>query len=163
MAKKIVIKDEKELRKAVHRDNYLLVIIGFIFVIVDYDMFSVTPKLITIEDTSLKVLIVVFQFIFIASLFFWERRKKKIIAILLNGEKTDGKIIDSIPIKSNRRLIHYVHEFEYKVDGQKFTVFSKSKLGAKEYRYTVIYESNNPENSIILEHLKGNVQRLISY
>ncbi|MEP0265618.1 hypothetical protein [Dokdonia sp.] len=163
MAKKILIKDEKELRKAVHRDNYLLVIILLVFAIVDYDMFSVYPKLITLEDTSLKVLIVVFQFIFIASLFFWERRKKKIITILLNGEKTDGKIIESIPVRSNSRLIHYVHEFEYKVNGQKYTVFSKSKLGSQAYRYAVIYESNTPENSIVLEHLKKNVQRLISY
>lgn len=163
MGRKVIIKDERELRKAVHRDNYLIIIILLVFTAVDIDMFSKTPVLVAIKDTSLQIMIVVIQVLFVVSSIIWERRKKKIITVLLNGEKTDGIVIDTIPVRSNSRLLHYVYEFTYKVEGQKYTVFSKSKRLLKDYRHAIIYESNNPENSIVLEHLKKNVQRHVSY
>jgi len=128
---KVVIKDEKELRKAVHRDNYIYIILLLACVVIDYDMFSESPRLITIDDTFLKIAVVAFQVIFIVSLVVWERRKKKIISILLDGKTTNGTIIDSLPIKNRGRLLHYVHTLSYQVENKDYTVHSKSKKGAK--------------------------------
>ena len=163
MGGKVVIKDEKELRKAVHRDNYLIVGVLLVFIAIDYDMFSFYPRLITIEDTFLKVAVVAFQVIFIVSLVVWERRKKKIISILLDGKTAKGTIINSLPIKNRGRLLHYVHTLSYQVENKDYTVHSKSKKGAKGDLYIIVYKSNHPENSIVLEHLKKNVQRLVNY
>lgn len=163
MGRKVIIKDEKELRKAVHRDNYLIIMILLVFATVDFDMFSKNPVFVAIKDTSLQVMIVVFQIIFVITLFIWERRKKKIIHVLLSGEVVNGEIIDSVPVRSKARVMHYIQVLTYKVNGQDYTIHSKSKKGKKGDTHIIIYESNNPENSIVLEHLKKNVQRLVSY
>ncbi|WP_299678846.1 hypothetical protein [uncultured Dokdonia sp.] len=161
--KKVIIEDEKKLRRAIHRDNYLIAGVLLVFIVINYDMFSAYPRLITIEDTFLKVVVVAFQVIFIISLVVWERRKKKIISILLDGKTAKGTIIDSLPIKNRGRLLHYIHTLSYKVGGKNYTVHSKSKKGAMGDLYMIVYKSNHPENSIVLEHLKKNVQRLVNY
>jgi hypothetical protein len=164
LAKKVVVEDEKKLRKAVHRDNYIYIILLLACVVIDYDMFSESPRWVVLGgNTSAKVLIIAFQLVFVASLFFWGRKKKKIIAILLNGEKTKGKITDSVAIKPTSSAGIKIHVFTYKVDDKKYTVSSKDKYGSKGDKYTIIYETGNPKNSIIFEHLKSNVQELISY
>lgn len=164
MAKKVVIGDEKKLRRAVHKDNYIYIILLLACFVIDYDMFSESPRWITLGDnTSVKVLIIVFQLVFMVSLYFWERKKKKIITILLNGEKTKGKITDSVSVGSSSSAGIEIHVFTYKVDDKKYTVSSKDAYGSKGDKYTIIYETGNPKNSIVLEHLKSNVQELISY
>ncbi len=161
--KKVFIEDEKKLRKAVHRDNYIYIILLLICVVINIDMFSPSPRWITLGgSTSVKIVIIAFQILFIISLFFWYKKKKKIIAILLNGEKTKGKITDSVSLRSNSSHIN-ICVFTYIVNDKEYTVSSKDKYGDKGDKYTIIFETNNPENSIVYEHLKNNVQQLISY
>ncbi|WP_299767475.1 DUF3592 domain-containing protein [uncultured Dokdonia sp.] len=161
--KKVIIEDEKELRKAVHSDNYIYVILLLVCVFINIEMFSVSPRWITFFDTiPKKVVFIAFQILFVILLFFWVRKKKKIITILLNGEKTKGKITDSVSIRSNSSSTT-ICVFTYTVHGKEYTVSSKDKYGSKGDTYKIIFETNNPENSIVYEHLKSNVQALISY
>lgn len=95
----VKITDSKALSKAIHKNNYLIVFILLVFVIIDFDMLSVKPKFITLES-SIVNLILVFQVIFIISIYVWSLKKRTTLTILNNGFTSKGNYTDTVSLKT---------------------------------------------------------------
>ena len=158
---KIRLTDKTKIAKILNRNNYLIVIIGILFLVIDYDLFSSEPKFLITEGFFWKGIAIVFQIIFIGTLVQWEYKKQRIIEILSNGTIVRGKLEFSEKMKPHREsATFYIHLFEYKVDNRKYEVTfkNKSKSVASDF---IIYQSNKPKNGIVYDDLKKGLKKLI--
>jgi vacuolar-type H+-ATPase subunit I/STV1 len=157
---KIRLTDKTKIAKILNRNNYLLIIVGIIFLIIDYDLFSPQPKFLITEGFFWKGIAIVFQLIFIGTLIQWEYKKQRIIDILSNGIITRGNLEMSERIKPNRESSFYIHLFEYEVDNKKYEVAFKNKRNSVKSDF-IIYQSNNPKNGIVYEDLKNGLKKMV--
>jgi vacuolar-type H+-ATPase subunit I/STV1 len=158
---KIRLTDKTKIAKILNRNNYLLIIVGIIFLIIDYDLFSSQPKFLITEGFFWKGIAIVFQLIFIGTLIQWEYKKQRIIDILSNGTITRGKLEMSEKIKPNHESSFYIHLFEYEVDNKKYEVTIKNKQNSVKSDF-IIYQSNNPKNGIVYEDLKNELKKMVA-
>jgi vacuolar-type H+-ATPase subunit I/STV1 len=157
---KIRLSDKTKIAKILNRNNYLLIIVGIIFLIIDYDLFSSQPKFLITEGFFWKGIAIIFQIIFIGTLIQWEYKKQRIIDILYNGTITRGKLEMSEKIKPNRESSFYIHLFEYEVDNKKYEVTIKNNQSSVKSDY-IIYQSNNAKNGIVYEDLKNELKKMV--
>ncbi len=157
---KIRLTDKTKIAKILNRNNYLLIIVGIIFLVIDYDLFSSQPKVLITEGFFWKGITIVFQLIFIGTLIQWEYKKQRIIDILSNGIITRGKLEISERIKPNRESSFYIHLFEYEVSNKKYEVAFKNKRNNVKSDF-IIYQSNNPKNGIVYEDLKNKLKKMV--
>ncbi|MBC3758467.1 hypothetical protein H7U19_08635 [Hyunsoonleella sp. SJ7] len=158
---KIQLSDKTQISKILNRSNYLIIIVGLIFLIIDYDLFSSEPKFLITEGFFWKGIAIVFQIVFIGTLIQWKFKKQRIIKILSNGTIIRGNLKYSEKIKPNYESSFYVHLFEYKVDNEKFEVIFKNKSRNVKSDF-IIYQSNNPKNGIVYEDLKDGLKKMIA-
>ncbi|TDQ27511.1 hypothetical protein [Tenacibaculum caenipelagi] len=157
---KIRLTDKTKISKILNRNNYLLIIVGIIFLIVDYDLFSSQPKFLITEGFFWKGIAIVYQLIFIGTLIQWEYKKQRIIDILSNGTITRGKLEMSQRIKPNDTSSFYIHLFEYEVNNKKYEVTLKNKKSSVKSDF-IIYQSNNPKIGIVYEDLKNELKTMV--
>ncbi len=157
---KIRLSNKTQIAKILNRNNYLLIIVGIIFLIINYDLFSSQPKFLITEGFFWKGIAIVFQIIFIGTLIQWEYKKQRIIDILSNGTITHGKLQMSEKVKPNQESSFYVHLFEYEVDNKKYEVTLKNKRNSVKSDF-IIYQSNNPKNGIVYEDLKNGLKEMV--
>ncbi|MEM5567123.1 hypothetical protein WNY78_18545 [Psychroserpens sp. AS72] len=158
---KIRLSDKSKIAKILNRNNYLLIIVGIIFSIIDYDLFSSQPEILITEGFFWKGIAIILQIIFIGTLIRWEYKKQRIIDILYNGTITRGKLEMSEKIKPNRESSFYIHLFEYEVDNKKYEVSIKNNRNNVNSDY-IIYQSDNPKNGIVFEDLKSELRKIVA-
>lgn len=159
---KIRLSDKNKIAKILNRNNYLIVIVGIIFLIIDYDLFNSKPKVLITEGFFWKGIAIVFQIIFIGTLVQWEYKKQRIIEILSNGTIIRGKLEFSEKMKPHRESASfYIHLFEYKIDNRKHEVTFKNKNKSVASDF-IIYQSNKPKNGIVYEDLKKGLKELVA-
>lgn len=158
---KIRLSDKTKIAKILNRNNYLLIIVGIIFLLIDYDLFSSQPKVLMTEGFFWKGIAIVFQVIFIGTLLQWEYKKQRIIDILSNGTITRGILEMSEQVKPNRESSFYIHLFQYQVGNEKYEVTIKNKKNSVRSDF-IIYQSDNPKNGIVYEDLKAELKKMIA-
>ena len=159
---KIRLADKTKIAKILNRNNYLILITGILFLVIDYDLFSSKPKFLITEGFFWKGIAIIFQIIFIGTLIQWEYKKQKIIEILSNGTIIRGKFEFSEKIKPHREsATFYIHLFEYEVDHKTYEVTFKNKSKSVASNF-IIYQSNKPKNGIVYEDLKKDLKELIA-
>lgn len=156
----IRLSDKIKISKILNRNNYLLVAIAIIFLIIDFDLFSSQPKFLKTQGFFWKGIAIVFQIIFIGTIIQWEYKKKRIIDILSNGVIIKGRLDFSQRLKPNRESSFYVHIFKYEVNNQEYEVTIKNKTNDVKSHF-IIYESGNPKNGIVYEDLKVGLKQMI--
>ncbi|MFD2561162.1 hypothetical protein [Aquimarina rubra] len=157
---KIQISDKRKIAKILNRSNSLLIIIGIVFLIIDYDLFSSHPIILVTEGYLWKGLAIVFQLVFVGNLINWELKKQRIINILSNGIITLVELKMSERVKPNDTSSFYIHLFEYSVSNNKYEVTLKNKKDIVKSNY-IIYQTDNPKNGIVYEDLKEGIKKLI--
>lgn len=157
----VKITDSKALSKAIHKNNYLIVFILLVFVIIDFDMLSVKPKFITLES-SIVNLILVFQVIFIISIYVWSLKKRTTLTILNNGFTAKGNYTDTVSLKANstsRRF--YLHTYKYKVSNKKHEIVLKNNNSSADKSILVIYHKEKTGKSLVYNGLSKAVKACI--
>lgn len=157
---KIRISNTTKIAKILNRNNYILVIVGIICLIIDYDLFRSQPKFLITDGFFWKGIAIVFQIIFIGSLIQWEYKKQQIINILSNGTITRGSLKISEKVKPNRESSFYIHLFQYQVGNETYEVTIKNNKNRVASNY-IIYQSDKPKNGIVYEELKDELKIMI--
>ncbi|MFD2914288.1 hypothetical protein [Psychroserpens luteus] len=159
--RKVQIKEKANVKKALNKNSYIIVLFSLLLFVVDIDLFSPEPRFFSSNIFMWKGLAIVFQIIYIISLIQWYYKKKRIANILSNGIITKGTLISTEKIKSNSDGISfYIHLYEYEVDNKKYEVSFKNKSSSVN-SYDIIYESNDPQNAVPYADLKDNIKRTI--
>nr|WP_321222458.1 hypothetical protein [uncultured Psychroserpens sp.] len=156
----IHLTDKTKIAKILNRNNYLLIIVGIIFLIIDYDLFSAQPKFLITDGHFWKGFAIVFQLIFISTLIQWEYKKQRIIDILSNGIITRGNLEMSEKVKANRESLFYIHLFKYVVDNQNYEVAFKNNMNSVKSNF-ILYQSDNPKKAIAYEDLKTELKTMV--
>ena len=152
--------DTVDIAKILNRNNYILILVGIVFMAIDFDMFSAEPRLIKVDKLLYQIVIVIAQLIFVASLYKWEYDKQKIINILTDGVLVKGNLKYTEKLQSNRQTNFFLHLFEYKVEGQSYEAAMQNKKNHTKSSY-IVYQKSNPKKSIVFDDLRSELRTLI--